>query len=96
MGDNEGVPVRRRQGKIVCTCYGESPRIIPESQDAGRSAGPAAVPRSPGHHQEWIDACKGGPSRVRISSMRPSWRKSCNWATWPFAAGGIKPRTDTP
>jgi hypothetical protein len=21
---------------------------------------PKTLPRSPGHHQEWIDACKGG------------------------------------
>ncbi|MBC8469660.1 MAG: Gfo/Idh/MocA family oxidoreductase [Planctomycetes bacterium] len=34
--------------------------IIPESlrQEIGRP--PKVLPRSPGHHQEWIDACKGG------------------------------------
>lgn len=34
--------------------------IIPESlrRDFGRP--PKVLPRSPGHHQEWIDACKGG------------------------------------
>lgn len=23
---------------------------------------PKILPRSPGHHREWIDACKGGPA----------------------------------
>ena len=34
--------------------------IIPESlrKDVGKP--PQVLPRSPGHHQEWIDACKGG------------------------------------
>ena len=34
--------------------------IIPESlrKEVGRP--PKVLPRSPGHHQEWIDACKGG------------------------------------
>ncbi len=34
--------------------------ILPESlrREVGRP--PKVLPRSPGHHQEWIDACKGG------------------------------------
>ena len=36
-------------------------RLIPESkmQNLGRPA--TVLPRSPGHFQEWIQACKGGP-----------------------------------
>jgi len=35
-------------------------RLLPESrnQDVGRP--PQVLPRSPGHYQEWIEACKGG------------------------------------
>jgi predicted dehydrogenase len=39
--------------------YGNSPRLIPETamQDYKRPA--ESIPRSPGHHQEWIAACRG-------------------------------------
>ena len=34
--------------------------IIPESLRKEVGKPPKVLPRSPGHHQEWIDACKGG------------------------------------
>ncbi|MHC4534486.1 MAG: Gfo/Idh/MocA family protein [Planctomycetota bacterium] len=34
--------------------------IIPESLRKEFGRPPKVLPRSPGHHQEWIDACKGG------------------------------------
>ncbi|NQT00843.1 MAG: Gfo/Idh/MocA family oxidoreductase [Planctomycetes bacterium] len=34
--------------------------IIPESLRKEFGKPPKVLPRSPGHHQEWIDACKGG------------------------------------
>jgi predicted dehydrogenase len=34
--------------------------IIPESLRKEVGKPPQVLPRSPGHHQEWIDACKGG------------------------------------
>jgi hypothetical protein len=34
--------------------------IIPESKRKEFGTPPKVIPRSPGHHQEWIDACKGG------------------------------------
>jgi len=39
--------------------YGGSPRIVPESKmkDIGRP--PRKLERSPGHHREWVMACKG-------------------------------------
>ena len=42
--------------------YCESPRIIPESKMKElRSVLPSkTLPRSPGHYEEWIEACKGG------------------------------------
>ena len=61
MGDNEGCMFVGERGKILCCCYGQSPRIIPESkmQSVGRPT--RRIPRSPGHYQEWLAACKGGP-----------------------------------
>lgn len=34
--------------------------IIPEEKRKAITPPPQSIPRSPGHHQEWIDACKGG------------------------------------
>ena len=35
-------------------------RLIPESRRQAYGTPPKVLERSPGHHQEWIDACKGG------------------------------------
>ncbi len=35
-------------------------KIIPESRRKKYQEPPRSIPRSPGHYQEWIDACKGG------------------------------------
>jgi predicted dehydrogenase len=43
------------QGKLM----GE--RLIPESRMESYKKPPKTLPRSPGHHQEWIAACRGGP-----------------------------------
>lgn len=37
-------------------------RIIPESLRRSYEPPEPTIPPSPGHHQEWINACKGGPS----------------------------------
>ncbi len=42
------------KGKIM----GE--RLIPESRMEGYKRPAKSLPRSPGHYQEWIDACRGG------------------------------------
>jgi len=36
-------------------------RLIPESRMKEYKKSPQTLPRSPGHHREWINACKGGP-----------------------------------
>lgn len=36
-------------------------RLLPESRMREVGKPPEKLPRSPGHYQEWIDACKGGP-----------------------------------
>jgi hypothetical protein len=49
-------------GKIVCGSHGANGlRIIPESRMLEYERPPRSIPRSPGHRQEWIAACKGGP-----------------------------------
>jgi hypothetical protein len=38
-----------------------SHRLIPEAKMKEYKQPPKTLPRSPGHHKEWIGACKGGP-----------------------------------
>jgi len=35
-------------------------RLLPESRSKEYGRPPKVLPRSPGHHREWINACKGG------------------------------------
>jgi len=37
-------------------------RLIPESRMETYKLPPKTLPRSPGHYQEWVDACRGGPA----------------------------------
>ncbi len=45
------------KGKLLFE-RGKPLRIVPERK--GFTPPPQKVPRSPGHYQEWVDACKGG------------------------------------
>jgi predicted dehydrogenase len=58
--DNCGILLIGDKGMIVVNTHSASPRLIPESlmQSVGRPR--QVLPRSIGHHQEWIEACKGG------------------------------------
>jgi predicted dehydrogenase len=40
---------------------GTSYRLLPEANFQGYQPPAPTLPRSPGHHAEWIRACKGGP-----------------------------------
>ncbi|RPH99155.1 MAG: twin-arginine translocation signal domain-containing protein [Calditrichaeota bacterium] len=68
LGDNGGgVLCIGDRGILMCSVYGRNPRIIPEpamkeyqknQKDAG---GPRVkIPRSPGIHEEWLEAIKQG------------------------------------
>jgi hypothetical protein len=35
--------------------------LLPKEKFEGWTPPEPTLPKSPGHHQEWIDACKGGP-----------------------------------
>jgi len=37
-------------------------RLLPESRAKEVGDPPKMLPRSPGHYEEWIQACKGGPA----------------------------------
>ena len=61
MGDRDGgVLLIGDKGKIMCGCYGRNPRLIPEEAMKAYEPPEPTIPRSPGVHEEWIRACKGG------------------------------------
>ena len=65
MGDLDGgILLIGDEGSIIAGCYGESPRIVPESRMKRYRRPPRTLERIPGgpdgHEQDWIRACKGG------------------------------------
>ena len=49
------------KGKILTGSHGANGvRIIPETEMLNYEKPSTIIPRSPGHHKEWINACKGG------------------------------------
>jgi len=49
------------QGAILSGNWSDSPRIIPEQRMKEYRLPAQTLPRSQGHHRDWINACKGGP-----------------------------------
>ena len=49
------------QGKMLCDGAGGMPRLLPYEKTAAYQKPAASIPRSKGHHRDWLDACKGGP-----------------------------------
>jgi predicted dehydrogenase len=58
--DDEGMLFVGDKGKILCGFNGANPRLIPDTKMKAFQQPPKTFPRSVGHNQEWIDACKGG------------------------------------
>jgi hypothetical protein len=49
------------KGVMICPGLGGRPMLLPESRHAEYAPPPKTIPRSAGHHRDWIYACKGGP-----------------------------------
>lgn len=49
------------KGAILSGMWSESSRIIPDARRREYTPPPPTIPRSRGHHRDWIEACKGGP-----------------------------------
>jgi predicted dehydrogenase len=58
--DNGGVLYIGDKGKLMHSCYGSGPRLIPETAMKAYTRPARSLPRSPGLHEEWILACKNG------------------------------------
>lgn len=63
------------KGKLLGPSHAGAPRLIPESRMKEYGRPPKTLPRSPGHHKEWIEACKAG---------KPEEAKSGFWYAGPF------------
>jgi len=48
------------KGILICSVYGDNPRLIPESRMQEYVRPEKTIPRSPGIHEEWIAAIKAG------------------------------------
>jgi len=48
------------RGILLCGGAGGTPELFPEQRSAEFTRPAPTLPRSPGHHREWIDAIKGG------------------------------------
>jgi hypothetical protein len=58
--DVNGSLFRGEKGMITTGCYGGGTRLVPASKMKDYKFPPKLLTRSPGHHQDWIRACKGG------------------------------------
>ena len=56
--EDNGIMFVGDKGTILCGGWAGAPRIIPESKMQAYKRPPKTLPRSPGHHKEWIQACK--------------------------------------
>jgi hypothetical protein len=59
---DEGMLFVGDEGKILCGFNGSRPRLIPQSAMDAFQPPSQTLPRSIGHDEEWIAACKGGES----------------------------------
>jgi predicted dehydrogenase len=48
------------KGAISCGGWGGAPRLIPPARMKEYQRPAPSLPRSKGHHRDWLDACKGG------------------------------------
>lgn len=59
LGDN-GIYFLGTKGTILCGGWSGMPRLFPEKRRAEFERPAKSIPRSPGHHAEWLQACKAG------------------------------------
>lgn len=100
---DDGVRLRKEgllfvgdDGKILCQFTGGDPHLIPESKDNAYRRPPKTLPRSIGHDEEWIEACKGGqPAGANFEIAGPI-TEALLLGNVALRAGGDKIRWDGP
>jgi len=80
------------KGKMYVEGWGgHSPRLIPEAKMRDYKRPPKTLPRSIGHHAEWIKACKEGtPTRSAFDSFAGPLTEAVLLGTVCVRAGGRK------
>jgi len=58
---SRGVLFVGEKGKMLCDGAGGMPRLLPYEKTGQYERPAQTIPRSKGHHRDWLDACKGGP-----------------------------------
>ncbi len=56
---DNGVLYVGSKGKMFHSSHGGTPRLLPADLADSAKAVPPSIPRSPGHYEEWLLACKG-------------------------------------
>lgn len=74
LGDN-GIYFVGSKGVLLAPGWSGTPRLVPESNMAAFERPAKTIPRSVGHHREWVDACRAG---------RPEDAKAGFWYSAPF------------
>ena len=62
--DGNGVLYVGSKGKMFHGSHGGMPELLPAGLTEDAKKVPRTMPRSPGHYEEWLLACKGGPKPV--------------------------------
>jgi hypothetical protein len=61
---DNGVLYVGSKGKMYHGSHGGMPEVLPSALLEQAKAVPRTLARSPGHYEEWLNACKGGPRPV--------------------------------
>jgi predicted dehydrogenase len=62
--EDNGVLYVGSLGVMHHSSHGGMPEVFPEALRAKAAAAAKTMARSPGHYEEWLNACKGGPRPV--------------------------------
>jgi hypothetical protein len=72
----EGVVFVGDKGFLTTDTYGGSVRLLPQARHEAYKLPPQSLTRSPGHHRDWLRACKGGEaacSNFSVSGPFAEW-----------------------
>jgi predicted dehydrogenase len=61
---DNGVLYIGSKGKMYHSSHGGMPALLPRELHEEAAKVPRSMERSPGHYEEWVEACKGGPRPV--------------------------------
>lgn len=61
---DNGVLYVGSRGQMYHSSHGGMPQLLPKALEAQAAQVPKTMPRSAGHYEEWLAACRGGPRPV--------------------------------